>query len=129
MLPHRAAYLPNLPQSSPARAGSPAGGKSWPGSASSGGLPHNKGARCCTTAPPKGATAISRQRFGRSVALLLDIVACLAAAGITGLALANAKPTLATARNSTLGETIVVDSHGLTVYELSPETIHHLLCT
>jgi predicted lipoprotein with Yx(FWY)xxD motif len=38
-------------------------------------------------------------------------------------------PKLATAKNSTIGETIVVDSHGLTVYELNPETIHHLLCT
>ena len=27
-----------------------------------------------------------------------------------------------------LGETIVVDSGGRTVYELSPETTHHLLC-
>jgi predicted lipoprotein with Yx(FWY)xxD motif len=74
-------------------------------------------------------TAITRHRLGRSVALLVVTVACLAGAGITGLALAKTNPTLGTARNSTLGETIVVDSHGLTVYELSPETIHHLLCT
>jgi predicted lipoprotein with Yx(FWY)xxD motif len=77
----------------------------------------------------EGPRAITRHRRGRSVAVLVVTVACLAAAGITGLALANTKPTLGSARNSTLGETIVVDSHGLTVYELSPETIHHLLCT
>jgi len=76
----------------------------------------------------EGPTVITRHRVGL-VALLVFAVACLAGAGITGLALAKTDPTLGTARNSALGETIVVDSHGLTVYELSPETIHHLLCT
>jgi predicted lipoprotein with Yx(FWY)xxD motif len=61
----------------------------------------------------------------------------LAATAVTFLlvptALAAAKPavhnTLATARNATLGQTIVVDSHGKTVYRLDPETASRLLCT
>jgi predicted lipoprotein with Yx(FWY)xxD motif len=32
------------------------------------------------------------------------------------------------ASNSTLGETVVVDTHGRTLYALHPETTHHLLC-
>jgi predicted lipoprotein with Yx(FWY)xxD motif len=36
--------------------------------------------------------------------------------------------TLGSASNSTLGEQIVVDAHGRTLYALSPETAHHLLC-
>jgi predicted lipoprotein with Yx(FWY)xxD motif len=79
--------------------------------------------------PTEGPTAITSHRLGGWVVLLVAGVACLAVAGIAGLALAKTNPTLGTARNSTLGETIVVDSHGLTVYELSPETTHHLLCT
>jgi predicted lipoprotein with Yx(FWY)xxD motif len=42
--------------------------------------------------------------------------------------LAAAPTTLGVSNNSTLGKTIAVDSRGLTVYELSPETTHHLLC-
>jgi predicted lipoprotein with Yx(FWY)xxD motif len=36
--------------------------------------------------------------------------------------------TIATAHNTTLGQTIVVDKHGLTAYRLSPETAGKLLC-
>jgi predicted lipoprotein with Yx(FWY)xxD motif len=72
--------------------------------------------------------AITRHRFG-SAAVMLVAVACLAVAGAAGLAFAKTDPMLHSARNSMVGKTIVVDSHGLTVYELSPETTHHLLCT
>jgi predicted lipoprotein with Yx(FWY)xxD motif len=54
-------------------------------------------------------------------------VATAALAG--GLALAKSSPTLRTASNATIGKTIVVNGHGLTVYELRPETSTHLLCT
>jgi predicted lipoprotein with Yx(FWY)xxD motif len=54
-------------------------------------------------------------------------VATAALAG--GLALAKSQPTLRTASNATIGKTIVVNGHGLTVYELRPETRTHLLCT
>jgi predicted lipoprotein with Yx(FWY)xxD motif len=37
--------------------------------------------------------------------------------------------TVTSASNSTLGEQIVVDGQGHTVYVLHPETTHHLLCT
>ncbi len=48
----------------------------------------------------------------------------------TGLALAAGHATiLKTAHNKAIGKTIVVDSKGRTVYELKPETAHHLLCT
>src|SRR5436305_1070822 len=53
-------------------------------------------------------------------------LACGALAG--GFALASSSPTVKTASNASLGETIVVDGHGRTVYELRPETSHHLLC-
>lgn len=59
--------------------------------------------------------------------ILLAGVATAALAG--GLAFAKSSPTLKTASNAALGKTIVVDGHGLTVYELRPETKGHLLCT
>lgn len=77
---------------------------------------------------PEGRGAITSQRRRGSVAMLI-VVGCLTIAAVTGLALARTRPTLATAKNSTIAKTIIVDSHGLTVYELSPETTHHLLCT
>jgi predicted lipoprotein with Yx(FWY)xxD motif len=59
---------------------------------------------------------------------LVAAVAAVALAALTGLALAKTHTTLGTASNATIGKTIVVDSRGLTVYELKPETTHHLLC-
>jgi predicted lipoprotein with Yx(FWY)xxD motif len=49
--------------------------------------------------------------------------------GVTAIALA-AKTGFAvsSAHNSSLGEQIVVDGHGDTLYALTPETTHHLLC-
>lgn len=67
-------------------------------------------------------------RKRRSIPVFIAVIAGFAVAGLTGLALAKSSPTLGAAKNATLGKTIVVDSHGLTVYELSPETTHHLLC-
>ena len=61
--------------------------------------------------------------------LLTAGAAGLAAGALAGgLALASSTPTLKTADNASLGETIVVDGRGMTVYELRPETAHHLLC-
>jgi len=76
-----------------------------------------------------GPAPTTRHGLRGSLALLVVAVACFAIAGVTGLALARTTPTLSRAKNSTIGKTIVVDSRGLTVYELSPETTHHLLCT
>jgi predicted lipoprotein with Yx(FWY)xxD motif len=56
----------------------------------------------------------------------------LAGAGIAaltgGLALAGTAPLLKPRAIPALSETIVVNSRGRTVYELQPETVHHLLC-
>jgi predicted lipoprotein with Yx(FWY)xxD motif len=49
-------------------------------------------------------------------------------AGLAGIAEAQSPTTLTIAKNAMLGEHIVVDAHGLTVYELRPETTRHLLC-
>jgi predicted lipoprotein with Yx(FWY)xxD motif len=66
-------------------------------------------------------------RWGRRALALL--VAALAMAALAVIALAKSPATLGTAKNATIGGAIVVDAHGLTVYELRPETTRHLLCT
>ena len=56
-------------------------------------------------------------------------IAGFALAAVTGLALASTgSKTVKMAHNKKLGKTIVVDSKGLTLYHLAPETTHHLLC-
>jgi predicted lipoprotein with Yx(FWY)xxD motif len=60
---------------------------------------------------------------------LLGCVTGFATVGLVGLAAAKAPATLGTSKNATLDKTIVVDSRGLTLYELHPESAHHLLCT
>ena len=73
-----------------------------------------------------------RGRRGRGglYAVLLLALSGLMIAALGSFALAKTgRTTLKTAHNSTLGKTIVVDSRGRTVYELRPETRHHLLCT
>ena len=50
------------------------------------------------------------------------------AALFANLALATGTPTLSASHNSMLNKTIVVDARGRTLYALSPETVHHLLC-
>ena len=63
------------------------------------------------------------------VVLLIAAIAGLAVAAAAGLASAKvSNPTVATAHNSRLHETVLVDRHGFTLYALSPETTHHLLC-
>ena len=71
----------------------------------------------------------SRRRSTRLIGLLAAGGVGITLAGLAVTAAAASPSTLTTAKNSTLGETIVVDAHGLTVYELRPETTHHLLCT
>jgi predicted lipoprotein with Yx(FWY)xxD motif len=49
--------------------------------------------------------------------------------GVTAIALAaKTGSVVSSAHNSSLGEQVVVDGHGDTLYALSPETTHHLLC-
>jgi predicted lipoprotein with Yx(FWY)xxD motif len=56
-----------------------------------------------------------------AAALLAGALAAVALAAGVGL-------TVTSASNSKLGEQIVVDAQGRTLYVLSPETAHHLLC-
>jgi predicted lipoprotein with Yx(FWY)xxD motif len=80
---------------------------------------------------PQSAAPGEGRRFRPARARLLAPLLLIAAAGLsaTGLALASSSsPVVRSAANETLHETLVVDSHGRTVYVLSPETTHHLLC-
>jgi predicted lipoprotein with Yx(FWY)xxD motif len=58
-------------------------------------------------------------------AVTLAVVAMFAA---MALAASSAAPTVRSATNAKFSEMIVVDAHGQTLYALSPETAHHLLC-
>jgi predicted lipoprotein with Yx(FWY)xxD motif len=59
-----------------------------------------------------------------AVALALALIAVLAS-----VAMASGSATaVSSAPNSTLGQTVVVNAQGLTLYALTPETTHHLLC-
>jgi predicted lipoprotein with Yx(FWY)xxD motif len=64
------------------------------------------------------------------IRITVAITALLAGGAIAAASLAIAKSTttLQTANNSSLGETLVVNGGGRTLYALSPETTHHLLC-
>jgi hypothetical protein len=44
------------------------------------------------------------------------------------LASSTTAPMVGSVTNAKFGEQIVVDAHGRTLYALSPETTHHLLC-
>jgi len=59
---------------------------------------------------------------------VLAVAAALALTGATGALAGLPAPTLKTSSNRTLGETLVVNPAGRTLYALSPETTHHLLC-
>jgi len=54
--------------------------------------------------------------------------ALIASFAAMALAAGSAAPTVGSATNAKVSEKIVVDGHGRTLYALSPESIHHLLC-
>jgi len=61
--------------------------------------------------------------------VLAALLAALAAAAIlAGAALAASTLTVGSASNATLGETVLVNPAGRTLYSLSGESSHHLLC-
>jgi predicted lipoprotein with Yx(FWY)xxD motif len=68
-------------------------------------------------------------RTRRIAALSAAALAGFGAALLAAVALASTAHTVKTAHNAKLGKTILVDSHGATLYELKTETAHHLLCT
>jgi predicted lipoprotein with Yx(FWY)xxD motif len=70
-------------------------------------------------------------RRGRPSGLAITAAVSTLALGacVTAMAVAaSTTPTVSSASSSTLGEQIVVNAHGHTLYALSPETTHHLLC-
>jgi predicted lipoprotein with Yx(FWY)xxD motif len=73
----------------------------------------------------------SRRRRWRPSGLLVTVMAAtlVFAGSLAAMAFAVGNAvTVSSASNSTLGEQIVVDAQGRTLYALSPETAHHLLC-
>lgn len=71
-----------------------------------------------------------RRRGGAPVLLAIAALALVLAGSLTALALASSPSSgsvVSSASSSHLGK-IVVDSQGRTLYVLSPETTHHLLC-
>lgn len=74
-------------------------------------------------------TAQSRRRPSALVACTTAAtVALIATFAAMALASSSTAPTVGSATNTTFGEKIVVDTHGRTLYALSPETTHRLLC-
>ena len=68
-------------------------------------------------------------RHAADLAMGIAAAALAFAAPPTVIALASGgATTVSSASNSGLGEQIAVDTHGRTLYALSPETTHHLLC-
>jgi len=72
--------------------------------------------------PPSNSTT---RRLALAAAAAVMVAAVLAST----VAIASAPPpTVKTAANKKLGVTVVVNPAGRTLYALSPETTHHLLC-
>jgi predicted lipoprotein with Yx(FWY)xxD motif len=74
----------------------------------------------------------TRRRIGpaagrRYIALALGVFAAAAIAASVAMAAAGTR-VVGAASNSTLSETVVIDTHGRTLYALHPEATHHLLC-
>jgi predicted lipoprotein with Yx(FWY)xxD motif len=72
------------------------------------------------------------RRSGRPSGLLVCAafltVALIGSFAAMALASSSTAPTVGSATNAKFGERIVVDAHGRTLYALTPETTHHLLC-
>ncbi|MEA2158905.1 MAG: hypothetical protein QOD66_1285 [Solirubrobacteraceae bacterium] len=80
--------------------------------------------------PPMSQNPAGPRSRVRSAAILATaaVTGAAVAAG-AGLASASAShPTVAAANNTGLHEKVLVDPHGFTLYELSPESTRHLLC-
>lgn len=71
-----------------------------------------------------------RSRFSKRRRLSCGLAAAAAplALVLSGSALAGAPASVKTSANAKLNETVVVSPAGRTLYALSPETTHHLLC-
>jgi predicted lipoprotein with Yx(FWY)xxD motif len=66
----------------------------------------------------------------RRMALGISAAALLLAGALAAVAIASSGTlTVGSAANGTLKKTVVINSGGRTLYSLTPETTHHLLCT
>lgn len=73
--------------------------------------------------------ARSSRRRHSGLVLGIAVLALAFAASLATIALAASAPlAVGSASNSALGKQIVVNAQGRTLYALSPETTHHLLC-
>ncbi len=82
-------------------------------------------------ASPNAPTPGKRRAAGRPglVAMLTSALAVLLLAAVAAVAAAGGSTrVVSAAANQKLGTTVVVEAHGHTLYALSPETTHHLLC-
>lgn len=70
----------------------------------------------------------SRQMPVPAIAAALAGLAIALVAVFASVGLASGTVTVTSAANSALGQQIVVNAQGRTLYALSPETAHHLLC-
>jgi predicted lipoprotein with Yx(FWY)xxD motif len=74
---------------------------------------------------------IARPRRRRARIIQMGVGGALVAlaAVFAAMALASSPATVGSASDATLKEKVLVDSKGRTLYVLTPETSHHLLCT
>jgi len=79
-----------------------------------------------TTNQHLDATGRSR---GRRARIAIGAVTLALVASMTAMAIASSSTSINSASNSKLGEKVLVNSKGHTLYVLSPETTHHLLCS
>jgi predicted lipoprotein with Yx(FWY)xxD motif len=84
-----------------------------------------------TMTAPEPTHTMNSPRRSRRIALGAAAVALLAGA-LAAVAVAVASSgtlTVGSAANGTLKKTVVINASGRTLYSLTPETTHHLLCT
>jgi predicted lipoprotein with Yx(FWY)xxD motif len=79
----------------------------------------------------EGSDARGRRARKRPTAMAMGVAVATAAllASLTAIALAaGTAPTVSSFSSSKLGERIIINAQGRTLYALNPETTHHLLC-
>ena len=69
-----------------------------------------------------------KRTLTRIYAVAVGALVALAAVSAVALASGSQAPTVGSASNAKLGETVVVSTQGRTLYALNPETSRHLLC-
>ncbi len=78
--------------------------------------------------PPSGGALPRRRPSALALSVAVAVLAVVVSFAAVALASGGAV-TVGSASNSELGKKVVVNPQGRTLYALSPETSHHLLCT